>query len=991
MKKKLLSILLIMSMVMSFSVPAIQAKEAYDINDALEILKYLAGLTVEIDFAMYDIDNDGSITINDALEILKGLAGLITPAVPPNAATQAEVTETSANDIDITTTQASPDVTASEDPTGTGQEPTGTGQDPTGTAQDPAGTAQDPTGTAQDPTGTTQEPTGTGQEPTGTGQEPTGTGQEPTGTGQEPTGTGQEPTGTTPEPTGTTPEPTGTTPEPTGTAPEPTGTTPEPTGTAPEPTSANVETNVLYDMQTDDNLLGILSSSDRPEGVSSHWLFVGAGGTRTVDVSARIVTISNRSNPGAGLDIRAAVLDIRAGYSYTFEITGTLGNTAGVEARFSLFADGNNVETLIPNSVTGANGAFEMSYTVTHGQITQHIQAHGSPHYRIRSDASLDNIVITGIRIIEFLTPGGEPQPTGTTTPTGTEPPPPDGTPNVIYNMQNDRELHLFSGGGGEGGVSIHELLGSNGGRRIADVLATPKTITLLERGGTSQGIDINLSALNTRANHSYQFEFTGSVITGTGQQSVWLRTVADSPATFDEARVAINEVFTLTHTASHDTISRHITDGIQRYRFGGASQQEIVITGLVITALCPASCVGCAPPPLPVIPSGSFNSISAEQLVQSMTIGWNLGNTLDSYNSSSPGDALVRDIDLYNPTAIETRWLGERENRTTQGLIREVKNAGFNSIRIPVTWYKAAGPAPTHTIDPRWMAHVQWVVDLAVAEDMYIILNTHHENYMVRLSTVAERTDSTQFVTAIWSQIATHFRDYDEKLIFEGLNEPRARRSDWYNSGDDESDWDWTGNAFERETVNLLNQSFVNAVRNTGGNNQFRCLMLPTYGAQARDTQLADFRLPTDPTPGNSNSKFIMSVHIYSPHDWAHSPRGSVTYASAGGVGRIQTDLGRVADRAAQLGVPAILGEWGTRADSPQISQNDRVIHAYDYVKTATDFEYRSSNPAVLRTFVWDTNRGYNLVNRQTPHIDSNARAIIDAMLAGFERRARP
>jgi aryl-phospho-beta-D-glucosidase BglC (GH1 family) len=704
----------------------------------------------------------------------------------------------------------------------------------------------------------------------------------------------------------------------------------------------------------------------------------GNGGTRVVNTASnpRTVTITARNNSSTGVDIVPANMTTRADHSYRFTVTGTLGTAAGLEARVRLV---NSPNTVFVTDNTAAGGTFSMSFIRTHGEIIA--DAAAAQRYNI---GGIENqtLVITGIIITEFHSG----QEIITTTPSGgnvvipPEPPipsPAEATPNVIYNLQTDREPHVFGGPGyAVADQSIHHILKSNGGARTVNMISNPRTITITDRTGTSQGVDVRLSALNTRANHIYRFEFTARVSSGEGSQSVWLRTVEGNPATLASTNAAVNTSFTLTRNLSHDTIAALIAaNPVQSIRLGGANQQDLIISAIVITAYCPAGCAGCAPRPPAKVPNGSFNNNrTATQIVADIGIGWNLGNTLDVFNSSDPGAITLGRQDLNNPSDLETRWISGRENRTTPELARAVRNAGFNAVRIPVTWYKAAGPAPTFTIDPRWMLHVKSIVDMFYAEDMYVILNTHHENFIIRPN---ERDAGVTAVTALWRQIAEEFKDYDEKLIFAGLNEPRVRVAPW-TDGDAERTWDWTGDSSTRSSVNHFNQAFVNAVRATGGNNVNRSLMLPTYGAQARTDPLRDYRLPTEPAVSahHGTSRFIMSVHIYSPHDWAHNNSGG----SYPGVGRIQNDLNPIRDRARELGVPVILGEWGSRSE---IAQASRVTHARDYVTTATGYG-SGSNPVVMRAFVWDTTGGFNIINRQAPFVSANAQAIINAMLTG-------
>jgi uncharacterized repeat protein (TIGR02543 family) len=163
--------------------------------------------------------------------------------------------------------------------------------------------------------------------------------------------------------------------------------------------------------------------------------------------------------------------------------------------------------------------------------------------------------------------------------------------PGMLYNMQTDSSLTQFTGGHGSTNQSTHSLLGSNGGIRTANMTATPRTLTITERGGTSQGVDIRLPSLPIRQGFSYTFEFTGRIASGSGSYSMFINAVSgdtgggsnigDSLATTSAAATA---PFTISYTATHEEILASIAIGVLRYRLGGASARDLVITNITIT-----------------------------------------------------------------------------------------------------------------------------------------------------------------------------------------------------------------------------------------------------------------------------------------------------------------------------------------------------------------------------------------------------------------------
>ena len=138
---------------------------------------------------------------------------------------------------------------------------------------------------------------------------------------------------------------------------------------------------------------------------------------------------------------------------------------------------------------------------------------------------------------------------------------------------------------------------------------------------------------------------------------------------------------------------------------------------------------------------NGFMRDISAVDLVKEIRIGWNLGNTLDA------------------PT--ETAW---GNPRTTKAMIDKVKEMGFNAVRVPVTWNTHIGPAPNYTIDQTWLNRVEEVVNYVLDNNMYAILNVHHDDWII--PTYANEAQCKDKLTKLWQQIANHFRDYSDYLI---------------------------------------------------------------------------------------------------------------------------------------------------------------------------------------------------------------------------------
>jgi endoglucanase len=284
--------------------------------------------------------------------------------------------------------------------------------------------------------------------------------------------------------------------------------------------------------------------------------------------------------------------------------------------------------------------------------------------------------------------------------------------------------------------------------------------------------------------------------------------------------------------------------------------------------------------------------TVTAMELVADIRLGWNLGNTFDA--SSGGGYNGNGSID-----SIETAWV---KTKTTQATIDALYNGGFNAIRIPVSWYKVANPADDYKIRADWMARIKEVVDYAVKNDMYILLNTHHDESIFKFKD-ADVDASLDAFEQIWTQIADTFKDYGVKLIFEGLNEPRTRGSNAEWSG---------GTPEERANLNRYHQILVDVVRASGGKNETqRLLLINPYAASAEAVAMNGLELPTDTV----ENKLIVSYHSYSPYNFAlNTDKKFNTWSKSksGDTSAITSHIDRYNTAFVKKGIPVIIGEFG-------------------------------------------------------------------------------
>lgn len=297
------------------------------------------------------------------------------------------------------------------------------------------------------------------------------------------------------------------------------------------------------------------------------------------------------------------------------------------------------------------------------------------------------------------------------------------------------------------------------------------------------------------------------------------------------------------------------------------------------------------------------------DRIIADINVGWNLGNSLDAHTGKRPAE-------------LETAW-GNPE--TTKAMIDAVKEAGFNTVRVPVTWYPHLGAAPEYKIDDAWMDRVEEVVNYALDNDMYVILDTHHEpdNWLIPQKEKKEEV-LTEF-TAIWGQIAERFRDYGEKLIFEGMNEARVKGSAE----------EWSGGTQEgRGIVNLLNQTFVDTVRATGGGNANRVLIISSYGHSVAGNSLKDMILPED-------ENIAVAVHMYTPYLFTYEDNGSYAEWDGSKKGEIASAMRSLNTFFISRGIPVIITEFGAVDKKIGQESNEQEVIKWleDYMSVTNEY----------------------------------------------------
>lgn len=297
-----------------------------------------------------------------------------------------------------------------------------------------------------------------------------------------------------------------------------------------------------------------------------------------------------------------------------------------------------------------------------------------------------------------------------------------------------------------------------------------------------------------------------------------------------------------------------------------------------------------------PVEQSKNYSDMTSSELVKDMTLGYNLGDTLDVCQADRDGDGQINEHVNDGEKVDETLW---GNKKATKKLFETIKKDGFNAVRIPVTWRDHMGKAPDYKIDEDWMARVKEVVDYAYDLDMYVIINLHHDGggdpefgAWIRTEAMEDYDKFLERYSAVWNQIAETFKDYDERLIFESMNEVG---------------FDELGDSDGMILLNKINQDFVDLIRKSGGKNETRHLLIAGYWTDIEKTCYGDFELPNDP-----QNRCIVSIHYYTP--WQFCTTNQQTeWGSKADLREMDHKIDLLKSTFTDKGIPVIIGEYGT------------------------------------------------------------------------------
>lgn len=339
--------------------------------------------------------------------------------------------------------------------------------------------------------------------------------------------------------------------------------------------------------------------------------------------------------------------------------------------------------------------------------------------------------------------------------------------------------------------------------------------------------------------------------------------------------------------------------------------------------------------------PDKTGMELDAVDLMKNIKIGWNLGNSLEAAGG-------------------ETAW---NNPATTLAMITKIREMGFNAVRIPCSWDQYLNDETTYEIKATWLARVKEVVDYCMQNDLYAILNIHWDGGWLENDIpngYNEEVNNKQRV--LWTQIATYFRDYDEHLLFAGCNEPNVEDED------------------DMATLLIYEQTFVDAVRATGGKNVYRNLIVQGPSTDIDKTMQYMTALPVDETP----NRLSVEVHYYSSwqfcgmendESWGKAfyfwGEGNKKYATGVYEGRwdnvcgesyVQSQFQKLKERFTDQGIPVIIGEF---AAIRRTLSDEQAQEGHDLSRAAFDeCVVREANARGLVPFYWD--RGDGVLDRK-------------------------
>ena len=345
------------------------------------------------------------------------------------------------------------------------------------------------------------------------------------------------------------------------------------------------------------------------------------------------------------------------------------------------------------------------------------------------------------------------------------------------------------------------------------------------------------------------------------------------------------------------------------------------------------------------------WTELDQTQITEAMGLGWNLGNQLEASSGGLPS---------------ETCW-GNPE--ITKELIDTVKAQGFKTVRIPVSYLDMIGDGPDYKIDTDWLDRVQEVVDYVVNNDMFAIVNMHGDGYytvdhswLLCAEDDDKQTEIKDKYGKVWTQIADRFKDYDQHLIFESMNE---EFNNDYGKPDEKA----------YDNINAYNQIFVDSVRATGSNNEKRWLLLPGWNTNIDYTAGDDynFKIPTDKGCKADGKRIMISVHYYDPFNFTIDENKTAktqwgkyavkNYDNWGQEDYFDSQMALLNEKFVSQGYPVVIGEFGAQ------DKTEKFADYNEFRRYWSEYLIKAAKKNGVVCVYWDNgyngNKGFGIINR--------------------------
>lgn len=350
------------------------------------------------------------------------------------------------------------------------------------------------------------------------------------------------------------------------------------------------------------------------------------------------------------------------------------------------------------------------------------------------------------------------------------------------------------------------------------------------------------------------------------------------------------------------------------------------------------------------------WTELDQTQITEAMGLGWNLGNQLEASSGGLPS---------------ETCW-GNPE--ITKELIDTVKAQGFKTVRIPVSYLDMIGDGPDYKIDTDWLDRVQEVVDYVVDNDMFAIVNMHGDGYytvdhswLLCAEDDDKQTEIKDKYGKVWTQIADRFKDYDQHLIFESMNE---EFNNDYGKPDEKA----------YDNINAYNQIFVDSVRATGSNNEKRWLLLPGWNTNIDYTANDEynFKIPTDKGCKADGKRIMISVHYYDPFNFAIDENKTAktqwgkyavkNYDNWGQEDYVDSQMALLNEKFVSQGYPVVIGEFGAQ------DKTEKFADYNEFRRYWAEYLIKAAKKNGVVCVYWDNgyngNKGFGIIDRNSLEI---------------------